>query len=161
MNWRFLLDVTPFTWSAIGTACGCGFAIGLERQLRGKPVGMRTSSLIILGTYVFVTLALSVQTGVTDPSRIIGQVVTGIGFLGAGVMLSRNGMVVGVTSAATIWTLAALGVCVALGHHWMAVKLSLLVIAILSGVDILEKHSQAFTRGVYSTYRGFRDRIDS
>jgi len=87
------LNIDPFTWPQIGAAILCGFIIGFERQLRGKPAGIRTSSLIILGTYVFVTASFFVATDETDPSRIIGQVVTGIGFLGAGVMLSRDGIV--------------------------------------------------------------------
>lgn len=66
-----------------------------------------------MGTYVFITSSMLVAVDFTDPSRIIGQVVTGIGFLGAGAMLAKEGVVVGVTSAATIWALAAVGVCIA------------------------------------------------
>lgn len=112
MNVESLLSVAPFSWSAIGTSILCGAVVGFERQLRGKPVGIRTSSLIVLGTYIFIVSSIHVATDMTDPSRIIGQVVTGIGFLGAGVMLAKEGVVVGVTSAATIWALAAVGVCI-------------------------------------------------
>ena len=79
----------------------------------------------------------------TDPSRIIGQVITGIGFLGAGVMLARDGMVMGVTSAATIWTLASVGVCIAIGYDITAIKLSLVVVAVLVGVDLMEDEPDA------------------
>jgi len=107
------LSVDPLSWPAIAACLLCGSIVGLERQLRGKPVGIRTSSLIVLGTYVFIALSQAVTTDATDASRIIGQVVTGVGFLGAGVMLAKDGMVLGVTSAATIWALASIGICVA------------------------------------------------
>lgn len=152
-----LLSITPFSWKAIGTTVLCGSLVGLERQIRGKPVGIRTSSLIVMGTYLFVTISTLVSNDVSDPSRIIGQVVTGIGFLGAGVMLAKEGMVVGVTSAATIWSLAAIGVCIALISEPVAIKLALVVVAILHGVDLLEAYSSKFTRGVHARYSGWRN----
>lgn len=151
-----LLSISPFSWHPVGVALLCGFIIGLERQLRGKPVGIRTSALITLGTYIFISASVQVQTEVTDPSRIIGQVITGIGFLGAGVMLARDGIVLGVTSAATIWALAAIGVCIAVGYEATAVKLSLVVVFVLTGVDLMEDYSQALTRGVHRKYQGWR-----
>lgn len=152
-----ILSIEPFDWGSILTAILCGFIIGLERQLRGKPVGIRTSSLIVLGTYVFIAASMHVATAVSDPSRIIGQVVTGIGFLGAGVMLAREGMVLGVTSAAAIWALAAIGVCIAVVDSLIAIKLSVVVVAILYGVDVLESYSSAFTRGVHAKFRSWRN----
>src|SRR5690606_3668170 len=151
-----LLSISPFSWHSVGVALLCGFIIGLERQLRGKPVGIRTSALITLGTYIFISASVQVQTEVTDPSRIIGQVITGIGFLGAGVMLARDGVVLGVTSAATIWALAEVGVCIAVGYEATAVKLSLVVVFVLTGVDLMEDYSQALTRGVHRKYQGWR-----
>lgn len=151
-----ILSITPYSWASIGTAIFCGAIIGLERQLRGKPVGIRTASLIVLGTYVFIASSMMVAAAVTDPSRIIGQVITGIGFLGAGVMLAKDGAVVGVTSAATIWALAAIGVCIAVIDSYVAIKLSLVVVAILYGVDLLEDYSTAFTRGVHAKYSNWR-----
>ena len=133
MNIHSLFAIAPFDWASIATAIFCGTIIGLERQLRGKPVGIRTSSLITMGTYVFMTTALMISNQHTDPSRVIGQVITGIGFLGAGVMLARDGVVLGVTSAATIWVLAAIGVSVSLGYLAASIKLSLISIAILYG----------------------------
>lgn len=151
-----IFSIAPFEWHAVFTSILCGTIIGLERQLRGKPVGIRTSALITLGTYIFIAGSMLVSTAATDPSRIIGQVITGIGFLGAGVMLARDGMVMGVTSAATIWTLASVGVCIAIGHHLIAIKLSLVVVAVLVGVDTLEDYSQALRRGVHKTYQDWR-----
>ncbi|MCB1643832.1 MAG: MgtC/SapB family protein [Pseudomonadales bacterium] len=158
MDFESLFSIAPLSWSAIGTAILTGTIIGLERQLRGKPVGIRTSSLIVFGTYVFMTLSIQVTNDAADPSRIIGQIVTGIGFLGAGVMLSKEGVVVGVTSAATIWSLAAIGVCILIAGEFIAIKLAVVVVAILYGVDILEGYSTSFTRGVHSKYSNWRKR---
>ena len=102
-----IFDIAPFNWHAIGSTIFCGTLIGLERQLRGKPVGIRTSSLITLGTYLFLATAFRLHGDVIDPSRVVGQVITGVGFLGAGVMLAKDGAVVVVSSAATSWVLAA------------------------------------------------------
>lgn len=153
MNVAELFSIAPFQWQAVGTALVCGSIIGLERQLRGKPVGIRTSALIVLGTYIFIAASMLVSNSATDPSRIIGQVITGIGFLGAGVMLARDGMVLGVTSAATIWSLASIGVCIAIGYDVIAIKLSLVVVFVLVGVDTMEDYSQTLTRGVHKKYQ--------
>lgn len=153
MNFQDIISIAPFQWQAVGTSLLCGTIIGTERQLRGKPVGIRTSALIVLGTYIFIAASMLVSNAATDPSRIIGQVITGIGFLGAGVMLARDGMVLGVTSAATIWSLSAIGVCIAIGYDVIAIKLSLVVVFVLVGVDTLEDYSQLLTRGVHKKYR--------
>ena len=153
MTYAELISIAPFEWQAVGTGVLCGAIIGLERQIRGKPVGIRTSALITLGTYIFIAASMLVSTAATDPSRIIGQVITGIGFLGAGVMLARDGMVLGVTSAATIWSLAAIGVCIALGYDVVAIKLSIVIVVVLVGVDTMEDYSQVLRRGVHKKYQ--------
>ena len=160
-----LLTIEPYDWPSIGAAIFCGSIIGLERQFRGKPVGVRTASLITLGTYLFLATSFMLKGDVMDPSRVVGQVITGIGFLGAGVMLAKDGAVVGVTSAATIWVLAAIGVMIASGYLLVAIKISILVVLILYGVDLLEERTKTFSRGVHarvkklSTYKksGWRD----
>ena len=149
MTLQDIVAIDPFRWASIGAAILCGGIIGLERQLRGKPVGIRTSALIVLGTYLFVAASQTLSNDVTDASRIIGQVVTGVGFLGAGVMMAKDGVVIGVTSAAAIWALAAVGVCISTVGEWVAIKISLIVVAILYGVDLLEDYSTIFTRGVH------------
>lgn len=153
-----LLDITPYSWMGIFTSLLCGTIIGLERQFRGKPVGIRTSSLIVLGTYVFVATANFVVIDATayDPSRIIGQVITGVGFLGAGVMLAKDGAVVGVTSAATIWVLAAIGVSIASSNYSTSIILSTVVVCILIGVDILENTFQTLSKGVHTKYTNWK-----
>ena len=145
-----LFDIYPLTWQGLLCCFLSGAIVGLERQLRGKPVGVRTSTLICTGTYIFVAISHCVATGVTDPSRIIGQVVTGIGFLGAGVILTRQGVVVGVTSASAIWVLAAIGVVIGLGFPWLGVKLAVLTVIVLVGVDLLETQFESLQRGVHS-----------
>ncbi|WP_213997212.1 MgtC/SapB family protein [Arsukibacterium sp.] len=159
-DWQSMVAIDPLGWQELLTALACGFIIGLERQLRGKPAGIRTSILIVMGTYVFIAASMSVNSEMTDPSRIIGQVITGVGFLGAGVMLSRDGMVLGVTSAATIWVLASIGVCIGIGQDLVAIKLSILVVLVLVGIGILESSSSALRRGVHRTYNEWLQRAN-
>ena len=92
-------------WLPVSVALLCGLILGLERQLRGKPAGIRTSILICLGTVVFMRFGALISAGDGDPARTLGQVVNGIGFLGAGVIFSEQGLVKGMTSAAVIWLL--------------------------------------------------------
>jgi|TARA_Y100000588_G_scaffold262058_1_gene276673 putative Mg2+ transporter-C (MgtC) family protein len=150
-----LFDIAPYSWSAIGSAAFCGAIIGMERQLRGKPVGIRTSALIVLGTYLFLATAFMLHGDVIDHSRVVGQIITGIGFLGAGVMLAKDGAVVGVTSAATIWVLASIGVVIATDNLLAAIKLSVLVVGILYGVDVLEAKFKSLGRGVHARVKRY------
>jgi putative Mg2+ transporter-C (MgtC) family protein len=119
----------------------CGAIVGVERQLRGKAVGIRTSILICLATQVFVRLSTDLaETGpLADPTWVLGQVVTGVGFLGAGVILAKGGAVTGVTSAAVVWMLAAIGSTIGVGRPVEALGLSSLVVGILIGVRMLER----------------------
>ena len=80
---------------------------------------------------------------------MLGQIVTGVGFLGAGVMMARNGTVHGVTSAASIWMLAAIGATVGLGYLQSAVIMAMVVVAILIGFDLLESSFRSLRRGVH------------
>jgi putative Mg2+ transporter-C (MgtC) family protein len=125
-------------WQHLGTAVLCGGVIGIERQLRGKAAGIRTSILICLGTAIFVALGASLGAAQADPTRVLAQVVSGIGFLGGGVILARKGLITGVTSAAVIWLLAALGSMIGLGHLRAALVLTLVALGILLGVELLE-----------------------
>lgn len=158
---QLLLDIHPFSWDALFTALVCGTIIGAERQFRGKPVGIRTSSLIILGTYVFMACSIMVSEHATmsDPSRIIGQVITGIGFLGAGVMISKDRSVYGATSAATIWALAAIGVCISVGQLGSAIKVSIVVLIILFGLDLIEDYTQKMGEVIHATIKAWRLRL--
>jgi len=150
MNLELLLNVEPLNWHDILAAMVSASIIGLERQLLGKPVGIRTSILICLGTYVFIAISIYLMNDMTtDPTRIIGQAITGIGFLGAGVMMTRDGVVIGVTSAACIWMLAAIGVTIGAGQALLGVKLALMSVTVLVGVDIAENSFKWMQRGVH------------
>lgn len=128
---------SPDFWRRLLTAIGCGGAIGLERQFRGKASGIRTSIMICLGTVVFVALGATAPN--SDPTRVLGQVVTGIGFLGAGVILIRQGKIFGVTTAAVIWVTSAIGCVIGFGYFKTAIILTALTIAIILGVELLEE----------------------
>jgi len=138
----------PF-WEMIGMALLCGAIVGLERQLRGKPAGVRTSILICASTSVFIHLG-DVAAGTTgDPVRVLGQLVTGVGFLGAGVIMAREGTVTGVTTAAVIWVLAAIGAAIGLRLYLGALALALLTVGVLTGVELLESSIRRLARGIY------------
>ena len=92
----------------IGTALLFGIAIGIERQLGQHPAGLRTNTLVCVGAAIFVSLGHLVAPG-TDPTRVAGQVVSGIGFLGGGVILREGLNVRGMNTAATLWCSAAIG----------------------------------------------------
>lgn len=142
--------LAPAFWQTTGLAVLCGGIVGVERQLRGKAAGIRTSMLICFSTTVFVQLGASFGQDGTDPTRVVGQIVTGVGFLGGGVMLAREGVVHGVTTAAVIWMLAAIGATVGLGHFGAALTMSVLTVSILTGVDFLEDRISSMTRGVHA-----------
>ncbi|ENX4473333.1 MgtC/SapB family protein [Enterobacter roggenkampii] len=142
-------DLTPLSWPHILTCLVCGTLIGLERQLHGKPVGIRTSTLIILGSYLFLAMGTHLTGLETDRSRVLGQLVSGIGFLGAGVMMTRDGQVMGVTSAATVWVLAAIGAMIGLDLLAQSVVMTMVVLGILTGASWLENSFNALQRGVH------------
>jgi len=146
----------PFTrvfWEPLAMAIVCGSIVGLERQLRGKPMGVRTSILICLSTTVFIHLGNTAAGTNGDPARVLSQVVTGVGFLGAGVMLSRGGTVTGVTTAAVIWSLAAIGAAIGLGYLLGAMALSLITVGVLVGVERLESSLRWLRKGVHAEKR--------
>ena len=139
----------PIRLEGLGIAIICGLIIGLERQFSGKPTGIRTCSLICLGTYVFTSVSLLLQGSQVDPSRIVGQIVTGIGFIGAGVILTRQGVVVGITSASVIWVLAGIGILIGFGKYAASILLSVLTVGILQGVNLLETVFKSLRRGIF------------
>ena len=145
---NFYFDMAPLSIKAILVALFCGFIVGLERQWSGKPAGIRTSILICAGAYTYI--AMAVYKGAPDDyNRIIGQLVTGIGFLGAGVMLSKEGVVIGVTSASVIWMLAAIGALIGFGKYGPAILMSGLTIFVLVGINMLEKAFVRLKTGVH------------
>ncbi|WP_282156812.1 MgtC/SapB family protein [Vibrio diabolicus] len=144
-----IFDLGPFSWPALLCCAINGLMIGIERQTRGKPVGIRTAILIISGTYLFMSMAVSLSTNTLDQARVLGQIITGVGFLGAGVMMTLDGKIHGVTSAAVIWVLAGLGLMIGLGYLTQSVVITLLALTVLLGVDKAENHIKALRRGVH------------
>ena len=113
-----------------------GGAIGWEREASGKPAGLRTNILICVGATLFTDLSvrfagLAIGSGVLDPTRVAAQIVTGIGFLGAGTIIQARGTVTGLTTAGTLWVVAAIGMSVGGGSYVEAVGGTLLVLVVL------------------------------
>ena len=142
-----------------------GGAIGFEREIAGKPAGLRTNILICVGAALFTHLSISIaQIGFTpdgrpygDTTRIAAQIVSGIGFLGAGAILHAHGAVVGLTTAATIWVVAAVGAAVGAGAYVEGVGTSVLIILVLVGLRPVERKLLNRRRKVNATIRVQRE----
>ena len=104
-----------------------GALVGLERQYRQKSAGLRTNTLVSLGAAAFILLSLSLTDHAGDPSRVAGQIVTGIGFLGAGVIMKTGLNVQGLNTAATIWCSAAVGTLAGAGLWAQAIITALAI----------------------------------
>ncbi|MBI4238218.1 MAG: MgtC/SapB family protein [Deltaproteobacteria bacterium] len=151
----------PIGWiTKIAVAVLCGAIIGIERQLRRKAAGMRTNVMICLGAALYVLaaelIALRDGTAHMDPSRLAGQVVVGMGFIGAGSIIQSRGRIQGLTSAATMWVVAAIGVLIGLGFPLLGLIVTVLVVGLLEGVRLLEHHALGRCRMV-TTRLSFRD----
>ncbi len=107
-----------------------GAAIGYERERRGRPAGLRTLTLVCLGSAAF-TVASVIGFPGSDPSRVAAGVVAGIGFLGAGTILREQGSVIGLTTAATIWVVAGLGMLLGAGLYILAFTMCALILFVL------------------------------
>lgn len=139
-----------------------GGIVGVERELSGKPAGLRTNILICLGSALLMDLSITIgvldgEVRVGDPARIAAQVVSGIGFLGAGTIMQARGEVVGLTTAATIWVVAAIGLAVGAGHRAEAIAAALLVTLVLTALGWLERWMLSFRRVVTGTIHLRRD----
>jgi putative Mg2+ transporter-C (MgtC) family protein len=125
-----------------------GAIVGLERELRGKPAGLRTNTLICLGATLFTVLSEHMAGVRGDPARVAAQILPGVGFIGAGTILHMRGSVSGLTSAATIWVVAAVGMALGSGAYVEAIGTTLLVVSLLSGLGFLEGMiARQLTRG--------------
>jgi len=105
-----------------------GFLIGIERESKHKSVGTRTLSLITLGSTIYTLI--SIHHFNSDPTRVIAQIVSGIGFLGAGIIFKSGNSIIGLTTAATVWTSSAIGVLVGLGLYQLAFVSTILILII-------------------------------
>lgn len=134
-------------------ALALGFALGLERELTNKYAGLRTHILVCLGACVFTLLSIygfptfaegdnviiSQATGVRDTARIAAQIVTGIGFIGAGTVLRNGPMVFGLTTAATLWIAASIGMACGAGLYDVAVISTIISVAVLTLIRVFER----------------------
>ena len=141
-SWAQLFAILVPFLSRCGAAVLCGAIIGLERELKGKPAGFRTNILICLGSAMYMSVGLLLtheagETG-TDPSRIAAQVVTGIGFIGAGCIIQERRRVSGLTSAATIWVVAAIGIISGAGFPVLAFGSAVIVVLTLAALGWFE-----------------------
>lgn len=114
----------------------CGGIIGFEREYRSKSAGFRTIILISLGSTIFTIVS---RHGVGTDDRISANIITGIGFIGAGVIFKDRISVRGLTTAAVIWTSAAIGMTTGIGYHALALVLTLITLAMLLLVTRIEK----------------------
>jgi putative Mg2+ transporter-C (MgtC) family protein len=117
-----------------------GAAIGLEREYRRKPAGLRTNILIALGSALFTTISIAMAGGGGTVDRIAAQVVTGIGFLGGGAILRSGTTVHGMTTAATIWVNAAIGMAAGAGEFAMATLATLVTLVVLAVLPTIESY---------------------
>jgi putative Mg2+ transporter-C (MgtC) family protein len=116
-----------------------GGAVGIERELKGKPAGLRTNILICMGAVLFTSLSVRLAQGRGDPGRLAAQILTGVGFIGAGTILHTRGAVTGLTSAATIWVVTAIGVALGSRAYVEALGATVLVMLVLAGLGRFEE----------------------
>ena len=119
-------DVEMLFRLLLGT--GLGALIGFERELKRRPAGLRTHMLVSLGATIFATSSLAFDI---EPSRIAAGIVAGIGFLGAGSIIAHKGHVKGITSAATMWVVAGIGLSVGIGEYYIAIISAIAVFLVL------------------------------
>jgi putative Mg2+ transporter-C (MgtC) family protein len=118
----------------------CGLILGIERILSRKSAGIRTLALVSMGSALFTIIGILIfhEYHGDDPSRIVAQIISGIGFLGAGVILFQENKVHGVTTATDIWISASIGIACGLGYHAVAAIATLLTLFTLTGLWYLE-----------------------
>ena len=118
-----------------------GAILGLEREISHKAAGLRTNVLICLGAAVFTVLSQKMAANITGDSvtRIAAQIVTGVGFLGAGAILRDRGGVFGLTTAATIWLVASIGMACGAGFYLLAIISTFIAVMVLYGLGHLAR----------------------
>ena len=136
------------------------FAPGVERELTGKFAGLRTHILVCVGACVFTLLSIygfkmheTVGViGTNDPARIAAQVITGVGFIGAGTVMRNGGNVFGITTAATLWVCAAIGMSCGCGEYVIAIITSIATLIVLVSIRRLEKNFLSKRKMFYTLY---------
>ena len=124
-----------------------GATIGLERELSGKSAGLRTNLLICLGASIFTIISRKMAAGEADSAtRIAAQIVTGVGFLGAGAIIQDRGGVHGLTTAATIWLVASIGMACGGQFYILAIVASTIAVLALIGLGKLSKPLERYVK---------------
>jgi len=123
-----------------------GGLVGIEREYKGKEAGFRTYTLVSLGAALFTIISnesvfpfLGLKGIVVDPARIVGQIVLGIGFLGAGLIIFRQSHIEGLTTAAGLWVTAGVGAAIGFHLYFPAIFVSFFTVLILAGLGIIEE----------------------
>lgn len=129
-------------------AATLGGLIGLERELHRKPAGLRTNMFICLGSALFTVLSAEMAGAGSDPGRIAAQIITGIGFIGAGAIIRDRGNVVGLTTAATIFVVASVGMAVGMAMYVTAFFTTVVILLALSFLGWAEGRLSLKTRPV-------------
>jgi len=125
-----------------------GTVIGLERQLKGHPIGMRTNVLVCLSSATVMILSQRMmleswqQFGVLNDPRLAAQVITGIGFLGAGTIIHSDSNIKGLTTAASLWSVGCIGLVIGMGYYQLAVVASLMVFFVLLMMNYVSNYLQ-------------------
>lgn len=136
-------DVLPEAAVKIAFALLCGFLLGSEREMKEKPAGLRTITLITVGATLFMIVSDLIARMTEGPpditrvdtSRIASQVVTGIGFLGAGAIIQSRGSIRGLTTAAAIWVAAGVGLCIGVGFPLLGTGITIVVLLVLVALN--------------------------
>lgn len=118
----------------IVTALFLGGLVGFDREIKMKAAGLKTNIMICIGATLYTTISvlnLPNAVGLVDPNRVAAQIVSGIGFLGAGAIIQGRGSVTGLTTAATIWVVAAIGFTIGVGYPFVATLFSITVLIVL------------------------------
>lgn len=118
-----------------------GAFIGMERQTHGRPAGLRTHTLVCLGSTLFTICSYAIAGQESDPGRVAAQIVAGIGFLGAGTIMRQGSIVIGLTSAASIWATAGIGMAIGVGGSMSLIAgiAGLLVYSVLHYLPMVER----------------------
>jgi putative Mg2+ transporter-C (MgtC) family protein len=128
-------------WYAVLTSTICAFVIGVEREIKKKPAGIRSMILIAVGCSILTWIAkeASVNIAGVDPTRIIGQIITGIGFLGGGTILKNDDKIQGITTAAFVWIASTMGIMSGLGYILEPIFLTIGLVTISILLEKVEK----------------------
>lgn len=142
------LELFYFLLPRIAAATFCGFIIGSERELKHKVAGIRTHIIVCVGAAIFASISFVIidKNDEMDQTRIISQIVTGVGFLGAGLIFKNDDKVSGVTSAAFIWLTAAIGVIIGIGYFWAPMLFTIGFLILILILQKVEKKLEDYIR---------------